>query len=260
MIGGLFLVRQRPSYGCVLSDLRVMSQGAVRVRAELHVEGQVLPQPVYPPPRRYVGIADDVCRYATGTLVNINQTSFNSLTEMVRLFESPHPDMQCVLTEYVERLDEGLVGVVVLLLMLMMMTMMMMMMMMIIMIMMMIDVDVVVFVLLLMLLFFSSSFFLTGVASLTKGVDATEAVEAPAEYMNLAQLHSRMSSSEAVCVLCFSLYVPMHDSMSASELTPLTQPIARHPIRCHIEACRCEGRSPPCPPSLAPCVQVHAHQ
>ena len=36
-----------------------------------------------------------------GRLVNINQTEFASLTQMVQTYESPHPDMQTVLSEYV---------------------------------------------------------------------------------------------------------------------------------------------------------------
>ena len=79
LIGGLYLVRQRESSK---SDYVLSFTWKGKVYHNL------------------------ITRRRDGRLVNINQTVFDSLTQMVTLYQSPHPDLQCVLTEYVQRADE----------------------------------------------------------------------------------------------------------------------------------------------------------
>ena len=79
LIGGLYLVRQRESSK---SDYVLSFTWKGKVYHNL------------------------ITRRRDGRLVNINQTVFDSLTQMVTMYQSPHPDLQCVLTEYVQRADD----------------------------------------------------------------------------------------------------------------------------------------------------------
>ncbi len=39
--------------------------------------------------------------------MNINQTTFDSLSAMITAYMSPHPDLQTVLTEFVTKSDDA---------------------------------------------------------------------------------------------------------------------------------------------------------